>query len=222
MDVDVAEFAGSGLTCKRSILDAYSGSRQHRSDNSFLKFWIDVTLLEGDPVFQRPVTSPAACSESMPLPVSSLSSNNTLSLRSGASGRAASSTSRPLSKSWTSERTDSSQQEGKQQEYNEALEATRVPVHQVIAEILCKFGFEMPADVGPDVSPMDALPDEEVAAMGGVMEQSRDEGREEEKREDVGLKLYVNKDGSTTLGSRSLDDRTTTLSSRSSRPDSLI
>lgn len=53
MDLDLAEFAGAGLTCKRCLLEAYSNTH-HRSDNSSLKMWIEMTLLSGDPLFKRP------------------------------------------------------------------------------------------------------------------------------------------------------------------------
>ena len=53
MDLDLAEFAGAGLTCKRCLLEGYSNTH-HRSDNSTLKILIEMTLLSGDPLFKRP------------------------------------------------------------------------------------------------------------------------------------------------------------------------
>ena len=56
VDMDLTEFAGAGLTCKRCLLDAYSNS-QRRCDNSSLKVSVEMTLLSGDPLFKRPTTS---------------------------------------------------------------------------------------------------------------------------------------------------------------------
>ena len=53
VDMDLAEFAGAGLTCKRCLLEGYSNTH-HRSDNSSLKLLIEMTLLSGDPLFKRP------------------------------------------------------------------------------------------------------------------------------------------------------------------------
>lgn len=53
IDVDLAEFAGAGLTCRRSLLEGYN-NKHHRQDNSTLKFSINVSLVHGDPLFKRP------------------------------------------------------------------------------------------------------------------------------------------------------------------------
>jgi len=65
VDLDLAEFAGAGLTHKRSLLEGYSNTH-HRSDNSTLKVSIEMTLLHGDPLFKRP--SRASSSFYAPLP----------------------------------------------------------------------------------------------------------------------------------------------------------
>jgi len=65
VDLDLAEFAGAGLTNKRCLLEAYSNTH-HRSDNSTLKVSIEMTLLHGDPLFKRP--SRASSSFYAPLP----------------------------------------------------------------------------------------------------------------------------------------------------------
>lgn len=53
IDLDLAEFAGAGLTCKRSLLQGYN-NKHHRQDNSTLKFSIEMSLISGDPLFKRP------------------------------------------------------------------------------------------------------------------------------------------------------------------------
>ena len=49
-DIDLAEFAGAGLTTRRYLLEGYD--TKHRQDNSTLKVSIDMTLLSGDPCFK--------------------------------------------------------------------------------------------------------------------------------------------------------------------------
>lgn len=71
VDLDLAEFAGAGLTRKRSLLEAYSNTH-HRSDNSVLKLSIGMTLLHGDPLFKRPSRS----SFYAPLPPTMVSSSS--------------------------------------------------------------------------------------------------------------------------------------------------
>lgn len=68
-DMDIAECAGAGLTCRRCLLEAYPHS-QHRPDNSTLKIWLNVTLMSGDPLFKRPTR--ASSSFYAPLPVDML------------------------------------------------------------------------------------------------------------------------------------------------------
>ena len=53
IDLDLAEFAGAGLTCRRSLLEGYN-NKHHRQDNSTLKFSIEMSLIAGDPLFKRP------------------------------------------------------------------------------------------------------------------------------------------------------------------------
>ncbi|RWS05988.1 hypothetical protein B4U79_12874 [Dinothrombium tinctorium] len=54
-DIDLAEFAGSGFTTKRYLLEGYD--TKHRQDNSTLKVSIEMILLSGDPLFKRPSRS---------------------------------------------------------------------------------------------------------------------------------------------------------------------
>jgi len=54
VDVDLAEYAGAGPSTQRYILQAYDQS--HRLDNSMLNLTLNITLKEGDPVFQRLIT----------------------------------------------------------------------------------------------------------------------------------------------------------------------
>ena len=49
-DIDLAEFAGAGLTSRRYLLEGYDA--KHRQDNSVLKVSIDMLLLAGDPCFK--------------------------------------------------------------------------------------------------------------------------------------------------------------------------
>ncbi|XP_023326620.1 protein FAM102B-like isoform X2 [Eurytemora carolleeae] len=54
VDVDLAEYAGAGPSTQRYILQAYD--QHHRLDNSMLQITLNITLKEGDLVFQRPLT----------------------------------------------------------------------------------------------------------------------------------------------------------------------
>ncbi|XP_046636985.1 protein FAM102A-like isoform X2 [Daphnia pulicaria] len=51
-DLNLAEFAGSGSTLRRCLLEGYN--KRHRQDNSILKVTILMTLLSGDPCFKVP------------------------------------------------------------------------------------------------------------------------------------------------------------------------
>jgi hypothetical protein len=53
VDIDLAQFAGCGLTTRRYLLEGYN-DKKHRQDNSTLKLQVDCTLLTGDPLFKRP------------------------------------------------------------------------------------------------------------------------------------------------------------------------
>lgn len=51
-DVNLSEFAGSGLTTRRYLLEGYDS--KHRQDNSILKVTLEMVLLSGDPCFKVP------------------------------------------------------------------------------------------------------------------------------------------------------------------------
>jgi len=51
-DVNLAEFAGSGVTSRRFLLEGYDSKK--RQDNSTLKMNIDISLMSGDPCFKCP------------------------------------------------------------------------------------------------------------------------------------------------------------------------
>ena len=73
VDIDLAEFAGAGLTRKRYLLEAYSNTH-HRSDNSTLKLNILMSLLHGDPLFKRPSRANSSFYAPLPLTLASSSS----------------------------------------------------------------------------------------------------------------------------------------------------
>lgn len=52
-DLNLASFAGVGLTMCRCLLEGYD-SRHHRQDNSMLLVTVDIKLLSGDPCFKTP------------------------------------------------------------------------------------------------------------------------------------------------------------------------
>jgi len=54
VDINLAEYAGAGPSTQRYILQAYDQS--HRLDNSMLELTLNITLREGDTIFQRPLT----------------------------------------------------------------------------------------------------------------------------------------------------------------------
>lgn len=60
-DINLSEFAGAGVTCRRYILEGYDSKR--RQDNSTLKVNIDMSLLSGDPCFKAP--SPSSSSHGL-------------------------------------------------------------------------------------------------------------------------------------------------------------
>ena len=51
VDINLAEYAGAGPSTQRYILQAYDQS--HRLDNSMLELTLNITLREGDTIFQR-------------------------------------------------------------------------------------------------------------------------------------------------------------------------
>merc|ERR1719412_2675909 len=53
-DINLAEYAGAGPSTQRYILQPYDLS--HRMDNSILQITLNITLREGDTIFQRPFT----------------------------------------------------------------------------------------------------------------------------------------------------------------------
>ncbi|XP_078472278.1 early estrogen-induced gene 1 protein isoform X1 [Lampetra fluviatilis] len=57
-DVNLAEFAGSGSTCRRFLLEGYD-TKHTRQDNSTLKVTIGMHLLSGDPCFKTPPVASA-------------------------------------------------------------------------------------------------------------------------------------------------------------------
>ena len=50
MDLNLAQFAGSGQQCRRFLLEGYGV--KHRQDNSTVKVMLEVSLIAGDPVFK--------------------------------------------------------------------------------------------------------------------------------------------------------------------------
>ncbi|XP_028917863.1 protein FAM102B isoform X1 [Ornithorhynchus anatinus] len=61
-DLNLAEFAGSGNTTRRCLLEGYD-TKNTRQDNSILKVFINMQLMSGDPCFKTPPST------SMSLPV---------------------------------------------------------------------------------------------------------------------------------------------------------
>lgn len=59
VDLDLAEFAGAGLTSKRYLLEGYN-NKSHRQDNSTLSIKIEMSLVIGDPLFKRPTRATAS------------------------------------------------------------------------------------------------------------------------------------------------------------------
>lgn len=55
VDLNLAEFAGAGLTHKRALLEGYD--TRHRQDNSMLKFKIELSMISGDILFKAPSPS---------------------------------------------------------------------------------------------------------------------------------------------------------------------
>jgi len=54
VDVNLAEYAGAGPSTQRYILQPYESN--HRLDNSIVQLTVNITLREGDTIFQRPLT----------------------------------------------------------------------------------------------------------------------------------------------------------------------
>ena len=51
VDVNLAEYAGAGPSTQRYILQPYESN--HRLDNSIVQLTVNITLREGDTIFQR-------------------------------------------------------------------------------------------------------------------------------------------------------------------------
>ncbi|KAK9878823.1 hypothetical protein WA026_003658, partial [Henosepilachna vigintioctopunctata] len=56
VDLNLAEYAGSGTIFKKALLEGYDA--RHRQDNSLLKFSIAMNMLSGDVLFKVPSPSP--------------------------------------------------------------------------------------------------------------------------------------------------------------------
>lgn len=52
VDINLSEFAGSGIQKRKSLLEGYD--TKHRQDNSTLEIMIDMTLVSGDPIYKVP------------------------------------------------------------------------------------------------------------------------------------------------------------------------
>lgn len=52
VDLNLAQFAGSGQQTKRYLLEGYDS--RHRQDNSTIKIVVELSLISGDPVFKVP------------------------------------------------------------------------------------------------------------------------------------------------------------------------
>lgn len=50
VDINLAEYAGAGLTHKKALLEGYDA--RHRQDNSMLKFRIELNMISGDILFK--------------------------------------------------------------------------------------------------------------------------------------------------------------------------
>ncbi|XP_018578626.1 uncharacterized protein LOC108916712 isoform X2 [Anoplophora glabripennis] len=55
VDLNLAEYAGAGLTHKKALLEGYD--TRHRQDNSMLKFKIELNMISGDILFKAPSPS---------------------------------------------------------------------------------------------------------------------------------------------------------------------
>lgn len=73
VDVNLSEFAGCGKQSGKYLLEGYSSLT--RLDNSILRFFIDMQLISGDPLFKRQIhTTPVTLTDSQQL--ASLSSQH--------------------------------------------------------------------------------------------------------------------------------------------------
>uniref|UniRef100_A0A336LHN2 CSON007938 protein n=1 Tax=Culicoides sonorensis TaxID=179676 RepID=A0A336LHN2_CULSO len=55
IDLNLAEFAGAGITSRRCLLEGYN--TRHRQDNSMLRIKVKMTMLSGDILFKAPPSS---------------------------------------------------------------------------------------------------------------------------------------------------------------------
>lgn len=55
IDLNLAEFAGAGVTSRRCLLEGYN--TRHRQDNSMLRIKVKMTMLSGDILFKAPPSS---------------------------------------------------------------------------------------------------------------------------------------------------------------------
>jgi len=94
-DLNLAEFAGSGSTSRRCLLEGYN--TRHRQDNSILKVTILMTLLSGDPCFKVPTPRQVAIPVDSPATGSTGLVHPSRDLQADAFGLGSSSTSATLS-----------------------------------------------------------------------------------------------------------------------------
>lgn len=52
IDLNLAEYAGSGLTARTFLLEGYDNNPRHRPDNSMIKVHIGMNMLAGDILFK--------------------------------------------------------------------------------------------------------------------------------------------------------------------------
>ncbi|XP_034233714.1 protein FAM102A isoform X2 [Thrips palmi] len=57
IDLNLAEFAGAGLTSRTCLLEGYDNNPRHRPDNSMIKVHIGMNMLSGDILFKVPSPS---------------------------------------------------------------------------------------------------------------------------------------------------------------------
>eukprot|EP00794_Sanderia_malayensis_P016016 gene16016-17633_t len=68
VDLNMAEFAGIGSTCRRYILDGYHDNKNYRGDNSILKVNINTSLTSGDPLFKPQIAQPDSLTSAIDIP----------------------------------------------------------------------------------------------------------------------------------------------------------
>lgn len=86
IDLNLAEFAGAGVTSRRCLLEGYN--TRHRQDNSMLRIKVKMTMLSGDILFKAPPSSMKTTQDTDGVGILLTSSDTQIASRPNSTGQA--------------------------------------------------------------------------------------------------------------------------------------